>query len=826
MTASLLVFLAGCAQEELVVSFGYDSEDERNLTLTLKFDEHDSRAVKTKSELKENEITKVDLFLYPTNGTGAATVAKKALTPIVDENSTAEGVFIDDDGTVTVKIKVSSANISTLFPSGSGNKCTAYAIANGPAIGDNVTTSISVLKDMAITSNFDEVAFQTPGDGIQESFVMDGEGTITLSETNGKKSLSGDIALVRAAAKITLRVAEIVNDITEGGVKWRPKVNHMKVFFYNGVNASKLNATADDASSRFNLPFGANGIDGYTFASSTEGEGQNVKTVYNQEIPFYSYPSDWTNDADNEAYLVLLLPWKKDGAAQWTSFYYKIPISHVLTENGTTTSFSKLDRNTHYQIDVTVGILGAEEDKGEVILTPKYTLLDWGTQTVNATLDKAHYLVVDKKEVKVYNQNQVEIGYKASENISVVITKIEREDLSGNNVGTTTFFPKTGETSASTVAADRKDKANKYTFMKECSVTKDAKNIILAHDLVNEDENSSVNADGYQGNGDDYDFTPYYITLLVTMNYTDGNGQTKTMTEEIKVIQYPEVYIEAKQNSDYGDNDPNDDHNVMVNAYYGGGQYTTAVNATSVTFKGTNSQEKNTVGYFGSVTGLTSNADNQNPNMYVVNVTSLSLNSKYIIGDPRAMDIDTELVNEKNNNNSIWATATALNADTPRRLTYYYPTDRSRTAENSGESNNPDDYKTGYMIAPKFRVASSYSVIYTGVVTSVDLAEKRCASYQEDGYPAGRWRLPTYAEAAFIVSLSNEKKIPYLFNTGTNYWCAHGDFKPNGNNVDLNPDGNANSVRCVYDEWYWGSDQIANKSTFTWGDAPRATTGN
>ena len=106
------------------------------------------------------------------------------------------------------------------------------------------------------------------------------------------------------------------------------------------------------------------------------------------------------------------------------------------------------------------------------------------------------------------------------------------------------------------------------------------------------------------------------------------------------------------------------------------------------------------------------------------------------------------------------------------------------------------------------------------------MAEKRCASYQEDGYPAGRWRLPTYAEAAFIVSLSNEKKIPYLFNTGTNYWCAHGDFKPNGNNVDLNPDGNSNSVRCVYDEWYWGSDQIANKSTFTWGDAPRATTGN
>ena len=781
MTASLLVFLAGCAQEELVVSFGYDSEDERNLTLTLKFEEHDSRAVKTESELKENEITKVDLFLYPTNGTGAATVAKKALTPIVDENSTAEGVFIDDDGTVTVKIKVSSANISTLFPSGSGNQCTAYAIANGPAIGDNVTTSISGLKVMAITSNFDEVAFQTPGDGIQESFVMDGEGTITLSETNGKKSLSGDIALVRAAAKITLRVAEIVNDITEGGVKWRPEVDNMKVFFYNGVNESKLNATADDASSRFNLPFGANGIDGYTFASSTEGEGQNVKTVYNQEIPFYSYPSDWTNDADNEAYLVLLLPWKKDGAAQWTSFYYKIPISHVVTENGTTTSFSKLDRNTHYQIDVTVGILGAEEDKGEVILTPKYTLLDWGTQTVNATLDKAHYLVVDKKEVKVYNQNQVEIGYKASENISVVITKIEREDLSGNTVGTTTFFPKTGETSAQTVDSGRKDKANKYTFMKKCSVIKDAKNIILAHDLVNEDENSSVNADGYKFSNDDYDFTPYHITLLVTMNYTDGNGQPKTMTEKIEVIQYPAMYIVASQNSDYNDNSANHNDESDKDGY------------VYINNRNSNIQ-------YGSITGLSGN--NANPNMYIITTTALDKNSEYILGDPRY----TEINNLKNND---WATAPAIyNGTSNRKLQYYYPT--------------REDAKN--MISPLFRIASSYGK--TEGIT-FDIAKKRCASYQEDGYPAGRWRVPTFAEISYISKLSAEGKIPLLFNNGGNYWNASGTIcSPNSSTgvVTEKTSGSNVFVRCVYDEWYWGSDQIANKTTFTWGDAPRTTT--
>ena len=405
----------------------------------------------------------------------------------------------------------------------------------------------------------------------------------------------------------------------------------------------------------------------------------------------------------------------------------------------------------------------------------------------------------------------MEIGYKASEDISVVITKIEREDLSGNNVGTTTFFPKTGETSASAVAADRKDKANKYTFMKECSVTKDDKSIILTHDIVNEDENPNSNDDGYQGYGDDYDFTPYYITLLVTMNYTDGNNQAKSMTEEIQVIQYPEVYIEAKQNSDGGDNE---EHNLMVNSYY-----------TSQTdiyeYNYTQGNNADTADKFGTAPGiwLQGGNTNVNPNMYVVNVSSLSSNSNYIIGDPRELSVNDDFIESAD-----WANAVSLSdPNGTRELQNYYRTDYSGTSGNT----NPSNFTTGWMIAPKFRVASSYSVTHN--TNTRDLAEKRCASYQEDGYPAGRWRLPTYAEAAFIVSLSNEKKIPYLFNTNTNYWCAHGDFKPNGNNVDLNPSGDASSVRCVYDEWYWGSERAAlkddnGKDLFTWGDAPRTNT--
>ena len=110
--------------------------------------------------------------------------------------------------------------------------------------------------------------------------------------------------------------------------------------------------------------------------------------------------------------------------------------------------------------------------------------------------------------------------------------------------------------------------------------------------------------------------------------------------------------------------------------------------------------------------------------------------------------------------------------------------------------------------------------------------KKRCASYQEDGYPAGRWRLPTKAELEFIFYLSNKGKVPTLFVSSMDYWCAHGYANPGddgyadmGYRTYYNDRSNTISVRCVYDDWYWGSDPVLKteeeKSRFTWGDPPR-----
>ena len=106
--------------------------------------------------------------------------------------------------------------------------------------------------------------------------------------------------------------------------------------------------------------------------------------------------------------------------------------------------------------------------------------------------------------------------------------------------------------------------------------------------------------------------------------------------------------------------------------------------------------------------------------------------------------------------------------------------------------------------------------------------KKRCASYQEDGYPAGRWRLPTRAEFQLIMSQVDKRTLPAMYVVNTEYWCAHGVGTPQGDGVIdmeyVGYDTEGHSTRCVYDLWYWGEHDKMDPgtTTFTWGDVLRS----
>ena len=92
-------------------------------------------------------------------------------------------------------------------------------------------------------------------------------------------------------------------------------------------------------------------------------------------------------------------------------------------------------------------------------------------------------------------------------------------------------------------------------------------------------------------------------------------------------------------------------------------------------------------------------------------------------------------------------------------------------------------------------------------------AKERCASYQEDGFPAGRWRLPTSADVLFVRNLSRYQHIPSLFQTHINngYWTADGYIYSQTEYGDITTNtSNTRSVRCVYDVWYWGEAPLTN----------------
>ena len=397
-------------------------------------------------------------------------------------------------------------------------------------------------------------------------------------------------------------------------------------------------------------------------------------------------------------------------------------------------------------------------------------------------------------------------------------------------------------------------------------------------------------------------------------DWPEGDGLYE---ETIYITQYPGMYVEVSH--DYGDvgNWPtnnnggytsfdNDAQKALNQYVLVNGNHTQSTQGTTQWYEVNKSQAYE---YEGS---------NNNPNMYVITTTQLSLGSDYVIGDPRTMFYNNILDDESfklqytgtgnvpnnltgtysksgyrdrntaddngyplrwgepnsaiadkgylnsdgpawwtsrtvsgNNNNYTYsnyeqveskytgkpANQNVRNGNDPptssrqwndyinnkNNLCYYYPTDEASAEESSKAK----------FVAPSFRIASSFGKV-TGTTNKTE-ARKRCATYQEAGRPAGRWRLATRAEIEYIAQLSADGKIPVLFGNTANvnesgkYWCANGpvDVTSSGN-VTSGNGSVARSPRCVYDEWYWTQINRQLKfevnpveTRFIWGDVPK-----
>lgn len=479
--------------------------------------------------------------------------------------------------------------------------------------------------------------------------------------------------------------------------------------------------------------------------------------VVKQTVPFYSYPVSWDHNSENE--IILNIPWKRSDVEgdEFKTYQYQIPVNY---------DDMKLVSNNLYKITVNVGIIGGLT--GDVVVTPcSYVVVDWGTGVINTELSRPKYLVVDQNYVEMNNVNTYSVGYASSDAVTAVITKVTKPDYSGTNASTINIYSNT--TGTATVTPGNSVDGNKNPF----TVTLNGNQVSLSHTLVNDNTSSS------------FDYVPYEVTVKVT----NESG----FTEYIVFKQYPAVYVLSQLNSSQTTRDTWDSSNNTASGANG-------TNNAGYGYVMVNSLRENRTNYTNSNSSskwqTVESFDNSsyNPNMYVITTTSLdaSLSGKYILGDSR----------EVNTYTASQVGFTSATDALGRTLESYRPTKTDR-----------DDY-----LSPKFRISSAYGQLGDNTL-SASQAKMRCAAYQEDGYPAGRWRLATYAELEFIAMLCAKDALPYSLFGASDYWSATGALEIDTQDGTVSK-SNATSgfLRCVYDDWYWSNEQLNDKTKFVWGD--------
>lgn len=700
--------------------------------------------------LNENKITSIEIFLYPNGGEEDNAIYASRIEGLDSRDMVQDVTF-----------SIPADVINTLFAR-NATTCGIYVVANyktGRTTASNgiyENSSISELKNIEVESDFgaleslDLTAFGAGYGSIdnikpQDAFVMDSDlGTVTKSGNN----LTGTIYLTRAASKITFRTT-IAESLNIDGKVWVPQLDNLSFTFHNAVNKSYIDNGSDtDSGNTFAMPQGQDvytDIEGIEMsqiltdhgvkAPSYDGEVEGVSkwTTIDHIVPLYTYSSRWADGANNEAYIMLTVPWRIEGESSDHLTYYNYFVPLNMNE-------LKLVRNKHYRINLRVGVLGDLEELTESEFS--YEVLDWVGENIDVKLQKPTYLVVDSNYVVMKNLETFSVGYHSSDEVAY-------------------------EVRSTTISAFKKDSSG--VIVSGCvwetySVSAEDGNVTFAHQLDNTRSDSDT----------EYDFL---IQTTVVRIYHKNNP---SIYEDITFVQYPAMY-------------------VTVNAGYTGGKWN-YINVNGQSWKnwdtGRGSAGKGCPTYNGvkvywvGIGGKSESSTNHN--LYQITVTAFdATTANYIIADPRGETENIEIFEEYRHNNSSRA---------PN-----YPVQNDQLGVNQiigyrGTLTEGSDN----LVAPDFIIASHCSTCSNADQNfySEDNAYYRCASYQEAGYPAGRWRLPTTAELEVIGKLCAQDKLPQIFVDGTAYVSASGTFLNSGGSFTATTQL-AQSVRCVYDTWYW-----------------------
>lgn len=694
---------------------------------------------------------------------------------------------------------------NVLVPSGNSSFW-VYVIANYPGdvsdfSANSVLKSVDELKELAIESDFNENL-------IQDSFVMDG--LVQLPADRSRREVAnGTVQLKRLAAKLSVQI-------------------HVPEFILNPV---KMLGDNDEM---------VNVVERWEPMVSDNGNGENGMLVYMEQAvgnaklggsPLTTSPSpDYftydrrgfaeSTDVADASYPFITLPFYTY-PSHWEYASKKSPTKEPtlklilpwkrIPDNTQGAQITATQRQFYYKI-IIPDDLRESSQQGEEYLR-SFVRNNWYKLKVSVGMLGSE---TNEDAIEVGNSYYVchwqdkEVVVKHAEIGKARFLSVERDNYVLNNENTLSIpISSSHPVQIVDISASKPNlkTGNNDSYSSAAAdwlrVTADASgaHVVFNHPLNNDITNANL------------DCSPYTISFTIVHSDQAANLATATYKQTVTITQYPAIYIKSEKSNG--------------TVYLNGTTYSGSNSSINVNDNGNPSNDIGSIVKPSGVDGSASDDTNNNQYLYTLYVTVLPSGSSAVIGDPRT-DGSSAVVTTLNDLNST---------------ANYRP-----VAEN-----------TQNVIAPIVKIASSYGKTHSLYYRN---ARTRCAAYQESGYPAGRWRLPTVAEIEFFVALSEKGIIPKLFNPGPesygsgynttyyyNYYWAGGCMAyhgvgdnvavhmdttkegtwAKGNNVSeisyeysINVGGSSYShnlvyTRCVYDVWYWGDSKDSSHLT-DWGE--------
>ena len=802
-----LVFLAvACGREDFSRVMpdavpGFENIEAEDNCIILKLDAANVKPVTRASatergldSLNENRISSIDCFFFKTGETDSPAIFRAIGRTVEDA--------VSDSTECYVKVYYNDDIAEVLFGDTSNGTCEAFVIANA-AINYNVSSTLNELRQSVLEYDFSQQE-------VQPYFTMCSRDTaqVTLysimGTVNGRPQListaAGRVPLYRCAAKsqLYLKLPETFTDGVDPCI-YAPcpdSLGGLQVRLHSGIKKTY-------ADGRY--PYTSSDYIHYSDRTMYRVQGANLiqgKEDFNySHRPFYSYPMTWTDLDDNAANFIFSIPWHMvkdadgntvDGPAERR--YYKMSANVI---------GRKFEANSFYRTFIYIQSRGEEDlDAAEELPECWYLITDWvheglasgsGSESISGEFIRYNFLVVEPDEAILNNDSTYTFKFKSSSDMKDYKVVIDSVCFYKYNSGQG-VRRQIAVGDSRTTAAQRDSGNGSFIDKNEYSVTYNyaAGEIYFKHTLdevyeqrdiyltVTNRDNISQSVKIHQKpaimltlrSGGNLFVDGYYAHVVDASD--QGVGRLGGISVGNGANRYYHSANQATGNNTYG-------NSAFTSTSYIVSPYSYIINALSSTMP------------LGNLTEIHVSAFSSNYHSYTLN----GVEYEYRIGDPRvpsgwsASNLVPYLVSQSRRNNTTYNLTTAAWGDKAGQIML--------TTQDRSKNN---------LIAPAFYIGSGWAAIPSTNAINWQNSLKKCATYQEAGYPAGRWRLPTEAELMFIFDRQEDGTIPALFNATADYWVASGWYYQNGTLHQETSATATHTPRCIYDLWYWGDEPM------------------